>query len=48
VNILSRLATRYRGDESGRYVCKLCGASFDDPAVVICPECRGLVTRRSG
>lgn len=47
MTVLNRLAKRYRTTDGRRYVCTLCGATFEDVAVVICPKCRGLVTERT-
>ncbi|UPW02183.1 hypothetical protein M0R88_08830 [Halorussus gelatinilyticus] len=50
MRLFRRLAERRRrsggADDGGRYVCTLCGARFDERAVVVCPECRGFVVRR--
>jgi hypothetical protein len=46
MRLLSRLAQRRSGSGEGRYVCTLCGARYDHPAVVICPKCRGFVVER--
>ncbi|WP_166035499.1 FmdB family zinc ribbon protein [Halorussus pelagicus] len=47
MGIFRRLAERRRGDDEGEYVCTLCGETFDSRAVVVCPECRGFVERRT-
>ncbi|UPV76084.1 hypothetical protein M0R89_08510 [Halorussus limi] len=46
MGIFRRLAERRRKGNGGRYVCTLCGATFEERAVVVCPKCRGFVVER--
>jgi len=46
MRIFSRLAERRRGDDGRKYVCTLCGATYEKRSVVICPKCRGFVVAR--
>ncbi|NHN61016.1 MULTISPECIES: hypothetical protein [Halorussus] len=46
MRIISRLAKRRRPRENGEYVCTLCGATFEERSVVVCPKCRGFVVAR--
>ncbi|MFC7081722.1 hypothetical protein [Halorussus caseinilyticus] len=43
MRIFSRLVERRRENDGKKYVCTLCGATFDERAVVVCPKCRGFV-----
>lgn len=47
MNVFRRLVTKHEDAGESRYVCELCGATFDDAAVVVCPRCRGFVTKRN-
>ncbi|WP_276299793.1 hypothetical protein [Halorussus lipolyticus] len=46
MRILTRLAGRRRADDGRKYVCTLCGATYDERSVVVCPKCRGFVVAR--
>jgi len=46
MKLLSNIVQRYRTTGGGRFVCRLCGATFEDFTIVICPKCRGFVTKR--
>ncbi|WP_435180841.1 hypothetical protein [Halorussus sp. AFM4] len=46
MRIFSRLAQRRRRGDGGEYVCTLCGATFEERSVVVCPLCRGFVVAR--
>lgn len=46
MKLLSSVVKKYRTIGEGQFVYRLCGATFEDPIIVLCPKCRGLVTKR--
>ncbi len=46
VGIFDRFIERRGKSDGGNYVCTLCGATFEERTVVVCPKCRGFVVKR--